>query len=81
MSDTTDRDYDLAFKLLHDASEKLKKRGLDAGETWALLFNVIQDLQAADFGMGSDEHHGHIQAQCASLRDALTEWDDAPGVH
>lgn len=75
-----ENDETLAFKLLHEVSEKLKERGLDAGECWALMFAQLQDLQAADFGMGSDEHQGHVQAQHDSLADDLAKWDDVGGV-
>jgi hypothetical protein len=59
--------YSLAFQLLNDVSDALKKEGLTEVECWAMMFNVTQNLQANALGMGSESHRLTLEWQRESL--------------
>jgi len=66
----------VAFRAVHEASEKIRAAGLSGADVWLCLFDMLQDLQAADLGMGSDQHRDVVEEQCDDLERALVQWDD-----
>lgn len=78
---TDDELYSQAFLELSEVSERMKAEGLEPAEVWALLFTVMQDLQAADFGIGSPAHEEALVLQRDRLAEDIAELrDDAPLV-
>lgn len=65
--------YQTAFRMLHNVAEALKAEGLEPVEYWALMFTTMQDLQAADLGMGSTDHEDALRMQSERLAEDVLE--------